>query len=334
MQYGLPEAKISRRHLYRLAKQGLLSQPALTRARELAGLLPGRAHWQVFVRNLLLVLGAILLLAGVVFFFAYNWASMGRYVKFALLEGAIVACAAVSWYKGISNLSGQIALMMAAVLVGPLLAVFGQTYQTGADPYELFTGWSLLILGWVAIGRFAPLWMLFLVLLNIGWNLYFDQVLRYTAKESAQFLVTFSINAAALAIWEGLAKCKIAWLQGRWMPRAIACGVLVAISCPTIVRIFCSTWHLERDPLLLWVPLLYIACVLFMLWFYQRGTRDMFMLAITVVSIICVLTSLVGKEMVKTFDGFLFLSLLVIGEAAAAAWWLRYLAKVWGEKHE
>ncbi len=43
-----------------------------------------------------------------------------------------------------------------------LLAVYGQTYQTGADPYELFFGWAILIIGWVAISRFAPLWPLLL----------------------------------------------------------------------------------------------------------------------------------------------------------------------------
>ena len=32
-----------------------------------------------------------MVLAGVVFFFAYNWTAMGRYLKFVLIEAGIVA---------------------------------------------------------------------------------------------------------------------------------------------------------------------------------------------------------------------------------------------------
>jgi uncharacterized membrane protein len=44
--------------------------------------------------------------------------------------------------------------------VGVLQAVFGQIYETGADSYVLFLIWALLIIGWVAIGGYAPLWLL------------------------------------------------------------------------------------------------------------------------------------------------------------------------------
>ena len=54
---------------------------------------------------------------------------------------------------------------MAAVAVGALLAVFGQTYQTGADPFELFLTWALLIVPWTLAARFEPLYLLHSVVL-------------------------------------------------------------------------------------------------------------------------------------------------------------------------
>ncbi len=43
---------------------------------------------------------------------------------------------------------GKAALLLATLLLGVFLALFGQTYQTGADPWQLFANWALLILPW------------------------------------------------------------------------------------------------------------------------------------------------------------------------------------------
>ena len=45
--------------------------------------------------------------------------------------------------------AGKAALLAAALLTGGLLALIGQTYQTGADTFELFATWAALILPWV-----------------------------------------------------------------------------------------------------------------------------------------------------------------------------------------
>ena len=49
---------------------------------------------------------------------------------------------------GLDAVAGRISLFATAFLSGILLAVFGQVYQTGADPYGLFLAWALLILPW------------------------------------------------------------------------------------------------------------------------------------------------------------------------------------------
>src|SRR5689334_7721007 len=126
-----------------VAEAAQLPPVSVRRAYELAGASPTADAWNRFLGLALLLLGAGLVLSGVVSFFAFSWASIGKFAKFGLLEAAIAACAVVGWWR-LREITGRVAIFAAAVLVGPLLAVFGQTYQTGADPWGLFAVWALL----------------------------------------------------------------------------------------------------------------------------------------------------------------------------------------------
>ncbi|MCP4622686.1 MAG: DUF2157 domain-containing protein, partial [bacterium] len=139
-----------------LHREGLLSDEAFTVARVV--LRPG-SNWLSWARRMLLFLGGALVLAGVIFFFAYNWASMGRLLKLGLIQAGIFACIIVSRSRGRGSLGGKMLLLSGSVLVGVLLAVYGQIYQTGADAFELFVGWGVLISVWVIFSEFAALWM-------------------------------------------------------------------------------------------------------------------------------------------------------------------------------
>src|SRR5690606_13169214 len=52
---------------------------------------------------------------------------------------------------------------------------FGQVYQTGANAFDFFLVWTLCISLWVLISNFAPLWLLYLVLINTTFLLYYNQ---------------------------------------------------------------------------------------------------------------------------------------------------------------
>jgi uncharacterized membrane protein len=43
--------------------------------------------------------------------------------------------------------------LMTCLGLGVLLALFGQTYQTGVDPWETFFNWALLMLPWTLPAR-------------------------------------------------------------------------------------------------------------------------------------------------------------------------------------
>jgi uncharacterized membrane protein len=313
--------------LRRLAHDGQLSASALDRALVLAGHTPALPDWRRFVDILLLLLGAALSLSGVFFFFAYNWADMPRLAKFGLIEGAIVLAVGLAAYLGLGSLAGRVALLAAAVLVGVLQAVFGQIYQTGADSYLLFLTWALLIAGWVAIGGYAPLWLLLLALLNLSLGFYWTQVLG--ASDTVLYVALAVLNAVWLLAWELAQHRGIAWLSGRWMPRLVALAMIGLLVVATIRYIFASPFVSQRDTLLWLGPAAYLLATVLLLYFYYRVLHDLFMLAVAALGIIIVVTA-AGLEITDfRFEGYLALSALVVIQTAVLVYALRVVARRW-----
>ena len=158
----------SRTEILEWVERGRLPAEALPAVLRLARITPGPAEWRRFLSRLTLWLGTVFCAAAVIFFFAYNWQAMGRYAKFGLAEGLIIAAVFLAWRLGLERAGGKAALLAAALLVGALLALVGQTYQTGADTYELFAVWALAILPWVAVSCFGALWLLWIGLINLA----------------------------------------------------------------------------------------------------------------------------------------------------------------------
>ena len=156
-----------------------------------------RESWQRFLCLLFISLGVGFTVTGIVFFFAYNWADLHKFIKIGLTEGLVILTTILALRLNTSQTIKNIILSGSAVLVGVLFAVFGQIYQTGANAYDFFLGWTLFISLWVIISNFAPLWVIFLTLINTTLILYSQQV----AKDwSGIFVCTllFSINTIIL----------------------------------------------------------------------------------------------------------------------------------------
>ena len=91
----------------------------------------------------LAVLAAALGGMGLVMWIAANWNEFGRAGRFALLQGLVVVMGLGAWRRP----AARPALGLLTLLgVGALLAYFGQTYQSGADPWQLFALWAALVL--------------------------------------------------------------------------------------------------------------------------------------------------------------------------------------------
>lgn len=262
------------------------------------------AAWQKFLRLLFITLGIGFTTVGILFFFAYNWASLHKFVKIGLIEGLLIIVALVIVCTRINSTVKNILLTGIAVLVGVLFAVFGQVYQTGANAYDLFLGWTLAITSWALIANFAPLWLLYITLINATIILYDQQV----AKDWPHLLINtllFLLNSAALLLTLLIARFRPAAKAPAWFSIILA---LAAVTMATLGMITGIFGH--RSPafilLILSVCLLYAAGC-----WYGLQQKNLFYLALISFSIIVILSALFLK-LSDDAGMFLFTSLFVI----------------------
>nr|WP_321331911.1 GDYXXLXY domain-containing protein [Alcaligenes faecalis] len=168
----------------------------------------------MFLTKLAWGLAVLLLASGLVTWIAANWENWGHVAKFALAQGAVLVSAGLALLfrrrsGGWGHDLGVPAALtgLAAVATGGLLALIGQTYQTGADPWQLFALWTVLIIPWVFTVRSVFLSVLWLVLINTALYLWID-VARlgwFGRSYTTQTLLALAVNAllllAAETIW-------------------------------------------------------------------------------------------------------------------------------------
>lgn len=315
---------MDRATIHRLFTAGHLS--AADRDATLKWMLPPQEWWG-WVNRLLLFLGAALLLAGIVFFFAFNWARMSPFAKFALIEGALLSCVVAAWIAGLNRITGQVLLLGAGLLVGVLLAVYGQVYQTGADAYELFVGWSLLILGWVIVARFGALWLMWLSLINVSIMTYWSQVAEPNGRATPEtmFMLLALINGAALVAREYGAAQNLSWLAPRWLRWVLLGSILIYLTISGTIFIAGAKSLFETSALSL---MLLMATLAASYRFFRFRDRDLLSLTMCALSACAVVLTAIGRGLFKTvgWDGagaFLVFGLMVIGVFSAVAFWLR-----------
>ncbi|MES1263840.1 MAG: DUF2157 domain-containing protein, partial [Peristeroidobacter soli] len=170
------QPKLKRSELDGLAEFHSLTPTKVEALLDLADARPSRAEGLRFLGLCLRIAGILSLAAGLVFFVAANWARIAVFGRFALVELVLAACAIVAFWKPPPRFAGRGALFLAFIATGALLALFGQTYQTGADVYELFLTWALLGLPLIVAAQWgvaSAAWVLVLnlaLILFCGWN--------------------------------------------------------------------------------------------------------------------------------------------------------------------
>lgn len=244
---------------------------------------PGR--WASFIRLFLLGAGASFTIAGIIFFFAYNWAEMHKFLKLGILEFLLLATTAAAFFINFNKTTRNVLLTASTVLVGVLFAVFGQIYQTGANTFDFFWGWTYCVVLWVLVANFQPLWLIFLALLNTTFILYTQQVATHWSF-AVMLDVLFLINATAVVTWEVLAAKGRVNLQHRWFPRIVG---LTAIAAITISMIYVLFAGFDEDYGLAY--LLGFALYGFAFWFGHKQ-RELFYLSAVPFSAIAFFTAL------------------------------------------
>ncbi|MEO3737895.1 DUF2157 domain-containing protein [Shewanella baltica] len=335
-------------------EQGHITQEQANTLYRQVTVLPDASSWRGLIANLLLWFGALSFASGVIFFFAYNWQSLGRFAKFGLIEVAIVlAIGAFAWlYYRANSLSaashshshsnqsndsrfgGTTAngvLLAASVLVGGLLALVGQTYQTGADPWQLFALWALVILPFACVAGFDGLWLLLVGLINLSIGIFLDSFSHLWGAfldEQGQLLIFICLNLAIYYAFVLLDRN----VAGRWHAPILeyACS-LFAMGCFT----WLITWlifddFLKGDGFSTWIVCGYLAHLVLGFVIFRYRLPRIYPLALGGFSLIAVGAALLIRLMFEDSDpigGFLFIGLYIILASTGLSIWLKELSR-------
>jgi uncharacterized membrane protein len=302
---------------------GALPRRALDAALAELGHLP---RWRRHCSLLLLVLGGSLILAGIVFFVAFNWLAMDKMVKLVGLQVLVAGCAVAAWLRGVDRLEGRALLFAACLLVGVFLAAFGQVYQTGADAWELFFGWALLIALWVIASRTPVHWLLLLGVTDAAIALYLEQVhFYYWAGEIKAWLVLAATQALALVGFESGLRCSYFCVPQTWPRWLLVPTLLFSLAAPTTLVIFGDTHGVLEATL---APLGLAGAVVVGYRFYRRVEPDLF--ALTCIGFCCawIVTAGALRALDVGLDGcgsLVLVGLLVVGMLTVLVGWVRRL---------
>ena len=321
----------TRERVQRLGAAAGLEPRVLGRIHAIAGAPPSAGEWLGFLRWVLLGLGVALLLAALTTLVAFNWAALGRFAKLGLAVALVAGAVVGSWRAGDGSL-GRALLVVAAVAVGPLLAVYGQSYQTGADPYELFVGWLVLVAPWVVLARSPALWLVAAVLANVAGTLFWSEVLDTSTFGELHLVAALAVlDGAIWALFDGVARPR-RWVAGRWHVRVVGLWSVGLVAVALAAMILGE----PRDPPP--APALAIAAagvaeVVACMVIYRRRVPDLFMLAVVLAAVIGLVTLGAGRLMLDgpsrtdALVAVFVLGMLVLGQVAGATWWLRREAR-------
>src|SRR5476649_184824 len=318
-----------------------LTPGAYQRILQYCGVRPDLSGWRQFLMLSLSLLGFLALVAGMIFFIAWNWALMPKIAKFALVELLIIALAVVVWWRWYDTVA-QSALLALGLSFGGLFALYGQIYQTGADSWELFRAWALVLLPLALIGRRNGLWFCTWVIANLAFQLYyasraaflFDDVwlTRFSWLGDTTLYAYFAIQGLLLILREYLAERAAkqnpySWLASRWLPRAMAAYLLLTITPAAAEAV--SYWGSEyasKLSLLIWGVTLLAGYL-----YYHYRRPDLCVLTLGMISIMLVGCAVIMQLFDRSWDvGTLFaagclIALWLAGGGAVLLHWRRKL---------
>lgn len=290
--------------------QALASQTQLT---------PDNRQWAYWLDRLLAGAGVLLVALGVVFFFAWNWDEIPRLGKFALAASALSGFTGMALFSADRSVLQQSALLGCGIATGALLALLGQTYQTGADIWQLFAAWAALMLPWVLLSRSTACWALCWAVANLALLRFFSASMwfgLFAGFSAYQALLIIALaNLAALAMFELLGRVLLGH-SGRSLHRLCTLAGLTALLVGAII----GWWQEAFVPLLigfaiaagLGVPL------------YRWWRLDLPILALLLFGLIAIGSAGLFKTL-TAYQGFLAFNavgLFVVISSALASLWL------------
>ena len=325
-------------------QQHALDAPAVRNALQRHGGQPDAAAWRQFAIRLMHGAGLGALGAGVLFFVAANWQDYGVLGRFVLLQTALLACVGVAFWRPPPQAVGQAALLLATLLTGGLLALFGQSYQTGADVHELFFIWALLALPFALAGGTGALWALWWCVLNLalallcGWVGTEHVVWRVldgrAIGQPVLLMLPCLINFAAAAGFALIAKTRFGAAAPLWLVRLLTSFGFVygTVACIGVV-VGNGLWH-ERatasSSQSAVVLLLFVALSGATAFITLRRRSDVFNMALLAASWIAISTTWLGHSMrFNDLGSFFLIAFWLIASSTGAGLLLMHWVRTW-----
>lgn len=315
------EAAATAARLHALHRREVISAAELPRLLERAASGPDDARWAALLDRALLATGAGLCVAAVIYFFAGNWADLTDAAKLGSAMLAVIACAGWALWAP-DRRSGRVALTAAAGLTGALLAVYGQIYQTGADAWTLFAGWSGLLLPWLVAARDEALTTLWLVVVALAVGLAMEQGALDVGPEANRFVVLGGVPGLAWVVAEALPAPR---RPARWFVRLAATGLFACVTLIGLVLVFDGV-HGRTGLAGIGVAVGALAGA-WILGVARARPIDLYLASMVWLSGIILATALLGRILLEEAGldegGLLLLALAIIGQVGGAAAWLR-----------
>lgn len=313
-------------------QQGAIKAEHMPSALVLAGKSQPDVAWREVIGQLLLWLGVLFVGAGVIIFFAFNWQDLGKFGKFALVQGLLLVCAlaygGLRWQERETNPSGlgatkaNASLLGLSLMIGALLALVGQTYQTGADPWQLFAIWSLCLLPLAWLAGFDLLWLKLLALVNVSLALYFN-----TWPQVWWSFYSYVFVLVAISVFNGLLYLAFFAAQKLNFTRLNA---PICQSLSILLALVALTWYGcwqvldfgSNNASSVTFYLLYVAIVFVLARFVFQQLLPLALVCFSVIAVSTVWLSSHMFDIGSEVGVFFFLAMYVVGATAGASVWL------------
>ena len=339
----MAQQRVSRSGLDVLARAAGLDAQGSAQLLDDARALPTAVEWRQTLQRFAGIAGVLALGFGAVFFIAANWSALTPGGRLWLLQGLFLIAIAAALWRPPPHVLGRSALLLAFIGAGALFALFGQTFQTGADVYELFVLWTLLGLPLVFAARWSPVTAAWLLVGNVALALFCGVV---PAQHPLWMLLGFDERSWALrmliamlpnlllwgaAEWQAMRDPALELLLPRWLRRLLLLAGLGYGTLAAFVAILDS--HRQATMVL---PLFLVSAVAvgaFCLRFRREALGPVALAASAVVLGLAVLMEIIPSGAQEL--SLLLLPLWVVVASGAAGVVLVPLVRRWeGDSHE
>lgn len=223
--------------LHDLADAHRLDLDAARRLEALAALDAEPPQLQRWLPIGMAALASALIGLGLIFWIAANWDTLGRFGRFAVLQAAVLAMGLGALWRPAWRAPLALLVLLAT---GALFAYFGQTYQTGADPWQLFALWAALTLPLALATRSDLVWSPWVLVLFVGIALWIQAHTGHRWRvEPDDLAVHLAGWAAALAVVVSLgAPGRTLTGAGAWSLRTAATLAVVVVTVTALGGLF------------------------------------------------------------------------------------------------